>query len=134
MKIVHLPHIAIVLFLALALSFSGLTPCLTVETSFAKSNKEKKTGKSKKEESKAKETKKSKKSKKPAKELPAPNSISINKASKEELMRVPGIGPKTADAIIAYRKENSFSSLEDLIKVKGIGEKSFTKMKKYLKK
>ncbi len=134
MKILRLPHFALLLFIILSLPFSGIVPCLTVETSFAKSNTEEKASESKKDESKTTETKKSKKSKKPAKELPAPNSISINKASKEELMRVPGIGPKTADAIIAYRKENSFSSLEDLIKVKGIGEKSFAKMKKYLKK
>ena len=50
--------------------------------------------------------------------------IDINKASKEDLERLPGIGPKTAEAIIAYRESHGFfERVEDLLQVKGIGPK-----------
>lgn len=56
--------------------------------------------------------------------------ISINTASKTELMRLNGIGESKAEAIISYRKLNgNFQSIEDLMKVKGIGEKIFAKIK-----
>lgn len=60
--------------------------------------------------------------------------ISINTASKLELMRIPDIGETTADKIIAYRDENNgFNSLEELMNVKGIGEKTYNKFFRYLK-
>jgi competence protein ComEA len=40
-----------------------------------------------------------------------------------------GIGKKTAEKIILYRKYNKFKKLEDLMKVKGIGPKKFEKIK-----
>lgn len=56
--------------------------------------------------------------------------ISINTASKEELMRVTGIGEKTAITILEYReKYGLFHSLEELMNIKGIGEKKLAKMK-----
>lgn len=55
--------------------------------------------------------------------------ISINNASKEELMSLPGIGEKTAIKIIEYRQTSSFKSIEDLKKVKGIGDKKYEKIK-----
>jgi len=59
--------------------------------------------------------------------------ININTSTEEALIGVPGIGPKTAQKIQAYKKENgNFSAIEDLVNVKGIGEKSFRKMKPYL--
>ncbi len=65
------------------------------------------------------------------KELPA--NVDINTADKDLLVEIPGIGPKTADAILAYRQENgNFKSLDELTKVKGIGDKSLAKMKPYL--
>lgn len=45
----------------------------------------------------------------------------VNKASKEELMKINGIGEKKADAIIEQRKNSSFKSFEDLETVKGVG-------------
>lgn len=56
--------------------------------------------------------------------------ISINTASKEEFMTLPGIGESKALAIINYRNENGlFASIEDIMKVSGIGEKMFEKIK-----
>lgn len=62
-----------------------------------------------------------------------PKDVNINTADKEQLIALPGIGPKTAEAIVAYRKENgNFKSLEELTKVKGIGDKTLEKIKPYL--
>ncbi len=48
--------------------------------------------------------------------------VSLNRASGAELETLPGVGPKTAVAIIRFRKENGpFRSVEDLIQVRGIG-------------
>mgnify|MGYP004622444611 FL=1 len=59
--------------------------------------------------------------------------ISINKATYEELITLPGIGPKTAEKIIEYRNTyGSFWSLEDIKKVKGIGDKKYAKLKEYI--
>lgn len=56
--------------------------------------------------------------------------VSINSASVEDLVDVPGIGPTTAEAIILYRSEiGQFQTLEDLMNVKGIGPKKFEKIK-----
>ena len=55
--------------------------------------------------------------------------ISINSATREELITLPGIGPSTADKIIEYRKKQPFQSIEDIMNVKGIGIKMFEKLK-----
>jgi comEA protein len=50
--------------------------------------------------------------------------VNPNSANLEELDTLPGIGPKTAQAIIEWRKTHGpFSSAEDLSKVRGIGPK-----------
>lgn len=66
-------------------------------------------------------------------ELPAEKSIDINKAGINELIKLPGIGKKTAGKIINYRKSNgNFAELEEIIKVKGIGQSKFNNIKKYI--
>ncbi|WP_297281114.1 DUF655 domain-containing protein [uncultured Anaerococcus sp.] len=55
--------------------------------------------------------------------------ININQASKEELMTLPNVGEKKADAIIEYRDINKFESIEDIKNVTGIGDKYFNAMK-----
>ena len=58
--------------------------------------------------------------------------ININTASRSELMKLPRIGPITADKIIAYRRiHGSFYSLNDLQKIKGIGPKTVERLKPY---
>ncbi len=56
--------------------------------------------------------------------------ISINKATKKELMTLTGIGEAKANSIIDYRTtKGPFKSLEDIKKVKGIGDSIFAKIK-----
>lgn len=60
--------------------------------------------------------------------------ISINEASKEELMNLNGIGDAKATAIIEYRTKNgSFKSLEEIKNVSGISDSLYEKIKDYIK-
>jgi competence ComEA-like helix-hairpin-helix protein len=63
----------------------------------------------------------------------SPSPVDINHASKDELMDLPGVGEKTADAIIALRTRTPFRRVDDLMNVKGIGEKKLAKMKPYVR-
>ena len=58
--------------------------------------------------------------------------ININTADSTELQKIPGVGAKTAEKIINYRSQNSFSSIEDIKNVDGIGDKKFESMKDYI--
>lgn len=59
--------------------------------------------------------------------------ISINKATKEELMTLPGIGESKAINIIDYREKNGlYKSIEDLKKVTGIGESLYAQIKDFI--
>ena len=57
--------------------------------------------------------------------------LDINKASKDELMSIKGIGPVLAERIIAGRP---YKDVEDLLKVKGIGRKKLEKIRPYFKR
>jgi competence protein ComEA len=49
--------------------------------------------------------------------------VNINTASADELDTLPGVGPTTAEAIIAYREQNGpFTSVDQLLDVRGIGD------------
>ena len=58
--------------------------------------------------------------------------ININKASKEELKTLNGIGDTLADNIIEYREKNKFDTIEDILNVNGIGESKFENIKEYI--
>ena len=52
--------------------------------------------------------------------------VSINVGTQEELGLLPGIGKKTAQAIIDYREKNGeFKNLEDVKNVSGIGDQTY---------
>jgi len=74
----------------------------------------------------------------PAVQKPAANAqlqgtVNINTADAAQLILLPGIGPKMAESIIAYRGSvGTFNSIEDLVNVKGIGPKSLEKLRPYL--
>ncbi len=56
--------------------------------------------------------------------------ININTATVEQLMMLPGIGEKSAQAIISYRQAHgAFKSVEELARVKGIGMKKVARLK-----
>ncbi len=62
-----------------------------------------------------------------------PHSININSAEARELEKLPGIGPKTAQAIIIYRRlHGPFTRVDDLKKVKRIGPKTLKKIAPYI--
>jgi len=62
-----------------------------------------------------------------------PLMVDINCDDSAELSLLPGIGEKTADKIIEYRKKNGdFSKIEDIMKVEGIKKKRFTEIKEYI--
>ncbi len=61
------------------------------------------------------------------------HSININTASVRELEKLPGIGPKTAQAIVDYRHTHGpFTRLDELKKVKRIGPKTLKKIESYI--
>jgi comEA protein len=68
-----------------------------------------------------------------AKQPPA-HPLDLNVANVKELEQVPGIGPKTAQAIVDFRhKSGRFQRVEDLLAIKGISQRKLDKMRPYLK-
>lgn len=55
--------------------------------------------------------------------------ININEAGVDELVRLPGIGPTRAQAIIAEREKQRFRRIEDILRVPGIGRKTFDQIR-----
>lgn len=56
--------------------------------------------------------------------------ININMGNLEELEKLPGVGPKTAQAIINYRDKNgAYKRTEDLLLVRGIGPAKYDAVK-----
>jgi competence protein ComEA len=56
--------------------------------------------------------------------------VSLSSATAEQLDELPGIGPVTADAIIAHRTAHGgFQRVEDLLDVQGIGERTLADLR-----
>lgn len=64
-------------------------------------------------------------------EIEESKKVNINKATKEELTLLKGIGPVLAGRIVSYReKYGHFQEREDIKLVKGIGNKVYEKIRK----
>jgi competence protein ComEA len=54
--------------------------------------------------------------------------VDLNRAAIEELVRLPGIGRKRAEAIVAYRKKRPFRRVREIRKIRGVGRKTFQRL------
>ena len=60
--------------------------------------------------------------------------VELNSADRAALESLPGVGPRTAELIIEYRKEHGgFDKVEDLMNVKGIGERTFLRLRELVR-
>jgi competence protein ComEA len=60
--------------------------------------------------------------------------LDINQASAEDFATLPGIGPRLAGQIIAYReKHGPFRRVEDLLIIRGIGPKKWKAIRPHLR-
>ncbi|HVR43310.1 MAG TPA: helix-hairpin-helix domain-containing protein [Thermoanaerobaculia bacterium] len=64
---------------------------------------------------------------------PAAGVVNINTAAALQLELLPGVGPKVAERIVAWRDQNGpFKKTTDLMQIQGIGEKTFERLSPYL--
>jgi len=64
----------------------------------------------------------------------APPLVDVNTATREELVKLPGVTPELADRVTAHRKEKGpFSSREDVRVVVGFDAPAFDKVKWYIR-
>lgn len=65
--------------------------------------------------------------------LPADGLVNINIADAAQLETLPGIGPSTAEKIIAFRDENGqFATIEEIMNVPGIGQGKFDQLQGFI--
>jgi competence ComEA-like helix-hairpin-helix protein len=58
--------------------------------------------------------------------------VDINAGGVDDLIRLPGIGPVKAEAIVRARSERgAFASVDDLLEVKGIGPKTLAGLRPF---
>jgi competence protein ComEA len=58
--------------------------------------------------------------------------LDLNSATVEELSTLPGIGPKRARAIVAYRERHRFARTRELRRIRGIGPKTFVRLQAHV--
>lgn len=67
------------------------------------------------------------------KKSPPAKPLDLNSAGVEQLELVPGIGPKTAAAIVDFRRKSGpFRRVEDLLAIKGISNRKLEEMRPYV--
>ena len=65
---------------------------------------------------------------------PPAMAIDINKATPNDLQKLPRIGPGLAKQIVAYREKNGpFKRVEDLMVIKGMGFKKWKEIRPYVR-
>ena len=59
--------------------------------------------------------------------------LSFNKASRQQLQKIPGVGPVMAERLVTFRtsKGGKVMQFQDFLDVKGIGKKKLESLKKY---
>jgi competence protein ComEA len=65
------------------------------------------------------------------KEEPA-QPVDLNRATSEELQRLPGVGPTLAARILQVRERRPFQSVDDLRRVPGIGAKTLERLRPFV--
>ena len=58
--------------------------------------------------------------------------IDVNRASRAELQRLPGVGPKMSQRILDERARGRFKTVDDLRRVAGIGAKTLDRLRPYV--
>ncbi|GMV42808.1 MAG: hypothetical protein AMXMBFR64_45240 [Myxococcales bacterium] len=59
--------------------------------------------------------------------------LDVNASTAQDLETIPGVGERTARAIVEYRQAHgAFRTLDDLARVRGIGEGTIDKLRPYL--
>lgn len=59
--------------------------------------------------------------------------VDLNHATVEQLITLPGIGSRRAQAILLYRERHGFRRPADLLRVRGIGRRIYRKLKPLVK-
>jgi len=63
-----------------------------------------------------------------------PEPLDINLASVDDFQKLPGVGPKLAQQIVAYRqKHGPFHRVEDLMALRGMGIKKWKAIRPYIR-
>jgi competence protein ComEA len=58
--------------------------------------------------------------------------VELNSASADQLCTLPGIGPKKAEAIIAFREKQPFTRVTQLLRVRGIGMRTLERLRPHI--